>query len=96
MNKITLLSAQTSAGNGASMPFARATCAATFFAWGTFGGSTVKMQASPVDGTTWIDVPSASLTAAGTVVLNPLFAAPRVRAVVVGGAGMNVNAALFR
>lgn len=27
-----------------------------FTAWGTFGGGTLKLQQSPDDGTTWIDV----------------------------------------
>lgn len=36
----------------------------TFAAWGTFGSGTAKLQWSP-DGTTYVDVTSASLTAAG-------------------------------
>ncbi len=31
----------------------------------TWGGGTVKLQALSIDGTTWIDVPNASLTANG-------------------------------
>ena len=39
----------------------------SLYADGTFGGGTVKLQASPDGGTTWFDVPSASLTVKGVV-----------------------------
>jgi hypothetical protein len=39
----------------------------SYFAWGTFGGSdAVKLQVSPDDGTTAIDVTAASFTANAT------------------------------
>lgn len=38
-------------------------------ATGTFGGATVTVQMLGPDGVTYVDVPSASLTAAGTAVI---------------------------
>lgn len=37
----------------------------TFFVTGTFGGGTCVLQASRDQGTTWVNVPNASLTANG-------------------------------
>lgn len=37
----------------------------SFRAWGEFGGGTVKLQASFDEGTTYVDVEGASLTAGG-------------------------------
>jgi hypothetical protein len=52
---------------------------------GTFGGATVKLQYLGPDGTTYIDVPSASLTAAGAIEVR-IGAGAIVKAVVTGGA----------
>lgn len=35
------------------------------YCWGTFSSNTAKLQVSPDNGTTWIDYPGASFTAAG-------------------------------
>lgn len=51
---------------------------------GTFGGATVKLQYLGPDGTTYIDVPSASLTAVGAVLVR-IGANASVKAVVTGG-----------
>lgn len=50
---------------------------------GTFSGATVKLQALGPDGTTYIDVPNASLTAAGMALFE--LPAGQVKAVVTGG-----------
>lgn len=50
---------------------------------GTFGGGTVKLQALGPDGSTYIDVPNASLSAAGMVLFE--LPAGKIQAVVTGG-----------
>ena len=35
------------------------------YCWGTFSGNTAKLQVSPDEGTTWLDYPGATFTAAG-------------------------------
>ena len=66
----------------------------TFYVSGTFGGTTVTLQISPVEsGDNWFTVTGVSITAAGAV--NCEFRACRVRAVVTGGAGMSINAWLL-
>ena len=69
--------------------------AGVFSVTGTFGSATVKMQWSPDDGTTWIDVDASgdtnvTFTAAGggAFVLPPCL----VRANVSGGTGVEVTA----
>lgn len=65
----------------------------TLFVWGTFGGSTVKLQISP-DGTNWFDVSGAdAITAAGA--LNVEFRAKQVRGSVSGGTANSINMRLF-
>jgi hypothetical protein len=51
---IALFSAQAASGNGASARWHGGR--GVFAAYGTFGGGTVKLQWSPDDGTTWLDV----------------------------------------
>ncbi|HEY4342835.1 MAG TPA: hypothetical protein VGN05_00700 [Parvibaculum sp.] len=63
----------------------------TFWAWGTFGGATVALEASP-DGTTWISVgPAVSFTQDG---VGGFSLAPcKLRATVAGASGAtNVSA----
>src|SRR5689334_21372188 len=64
----------------------------TVYAFGTFGGGTVKLQASP-DGTNWIDVPSVSFTAAGMI--NVDLGAYQVRAVLSGATAPSVSLVLY-
>ena len=49
--------------NGTAVGIAGIFCA---YCWGTFSSNTAKVQVSPDAGTTWIDYPGASFTAAGT------------------------------
>jgi hypothetical protein len=44
----------TADGQSASIPWLGGR--GVFTAWGTFGGGTIKLQQSPDDGTTWIDL----------------------------------------
>lgn len=60
----------------------------TLYASGTFGGGTLTIQASP-NGTDWFSIPSGTLSAAG--VLNFTVRAGKVRLVVVGGSGWNLD-----
>lgn len=63
----------------------------TFYAVGTFNGGTVKLQMSPDNGATWIDVgASTTLTAAGYG--NFLLAPCLLRAGVTGGPPAAINA----
>lgn len=58
------------------------------FSWavsGTFGGATVKLQLLGPDGTTYIDIPSASMTAAGVMSVD-IAGGATVKAVITGGA----------
>ncbi|MES1991850.1 MAG: hypothetical protein V4441_12995 [Pseudomonadota bacterium] len=63
----------------------------TFWAWGTFGGATVALEASP-DGTTWIPIGtgvSFGQNGIGAFALSPC----KLRATVSGATGTtNVNA----
>lgn len=63
----------------------------TFWAWGTFGGASVSLEASP-DGTTWIPVGTAlsfAQNGVGAFALSPC----KLRATVTGAGGMtNVSA----
>lgn len=65
----------------------------TFAAWGTFGGGTCTLQLSPDDGTTWIDVPGASLAANGAV--NFSLGPCRLRASLAGATTPNLSAKLL-
>ena len=47
-----------------SVAFPRGSNPFALYVWGTFGG-TAKLQVSPDNGTTWIDYPGATFTAAG-------------------------------
>jgi len=64
----------------------------TLFVWGTFGGTTVKLQISP-NGSEWFDVTDADAITVKTV-LNVQFRAAYVRAITSGGAAASINAAL--
>ena len=64
----------------------------TFYAWGTWGGGTVKLMISP-DNTNWFDVTNAAFTADG--VLNVQFRAPYVKANLAGSSGANLTAFLM-
>lgn len=48
--------------NGTTAPTFWSGGRGTFSAWGTFGGGTAKLQQSPDNGTTWIDVDRAGET----------------------------------
>lgn len=60
---------------------------------GTFGGTTVKLQILGPDDATYVDVPTASFTAAGVIGVY-LPAGGTVKAVVTGGAPANLYASL--
>ena len=61
----------------------------TMFAWGTFGGATVKVQLSP-NGVDWFDDANLTMTTAG---FNTFEVAPdtRMRGVISGGTAANLN-----
>lgn len=61
----------------------------TLYAFGTFDSATVKLQASPDKGTTWLDVTDASFTAAGMLRLD--FAASQIRANISGGGADTIS-----
>lgn len=91
MSSIALLSAaSTGAGVASTLPGGPGKF--EVYAWGTFGGATVKLEASPDNGTTWIDV--ASFTANGRSIVE--VAAPLIRGEVVGGTAPSVSLKLFR
>ena len=60
---------------------------------GTFGGTTAKLQTLGPDGTTYIDVPNSSMTAAGALNVE-LPAGSTVRSVLTGGTPTVMNASL--
>lgn len=60
---------------------------------GTFGGTTVKLQILGPDDATYVDIPTASHTAAGVIGVY-LPAGGTVKAVVTGGAPANLYASL--
>lgn len=89
----TLFSAQTSTGNGSAQDWNGGD--GVFAVWGAFGGTTVKLQWSPDDGSSWLDVDRSgdtfvTFTSAGS----GGFSLPqcKIRAVATGGAGLNINA----
>lgn len=61
----------------------------TFTVFGTFGSGTAKLQRSVDDGTTWIDVTSASLTADGQI--NFEFSACKLRTNLAGATGPSLT-----
>ena len=61
----------------------------TVFYTGTFGSGTVKLQASPDDGTTWVDIPNSSATAA--TVLNMEIRTTKIRANLAGSSGASLS-----
>lgn len=63
---VTLLSNASATGSGKRWPGGRS----MFIVSATFGGGTVKLQTLAGDGTTWVDVASGSLTAAGTLTMD--------------------------
>ena len=88
---IRLLSAA-STGNGSAVPINQG----GQYIWrvgGTFGGTTVKLQELGVDGVTWEDITSASMTAAGKLTLS-ITASTTIRAVATGGSGVSVTSDL--
>lgn len=82
MARIKLLS-NSGAGNGTAANIAFAgeyICSVD----GTFDGATVKLQSRSPDGSSWIDIASASVTAEGSFIV-ALADGREVRAVVSGG-----------
>lgn len=65
-----------------------------FIVWGTWNGATAKLQFSPDQGTTWIDVDGASLTVDGG---GPFNLPPLKHRVAISGAGgsTSLSAALI-
>ena len=55
------------------------------YCWGTFSGNTAKLQVSPDNGSTWIDYPGATFTAAGMFAPVYLGAQQAVRCANTGG-----------
>ena len=66
----------------------------TLVAWGTWGSGTIKLQLSPDDGVTWVDVPSASFTANSCLNVN-VAADLKYRANLAGSTGANLNLKVF-
>jgi len=63
MANFTLFDAQTSNASSSSILWKGDGSEGQICAWGTFDGGTVKLQASPDGGTTWIDIDGTSATA---------------------------------
>ncbi len=61
---------------------------------GTFGGATVKLQYLGPDGTTYIDVASASMSSAGSLFIDHVGAGAIVKAVVSGGSPSGLYSSL--
>jgi hypothetical protein len=57
----------------------------TVFYYGTFDSGTIKLQASPDNGTTWIDIPNSSSTTA--TCMNMEIRATQIRANLSGAGG---------
>ena len=60
----------------------------TVYVWGTFGGVSIKLQASP-DGSEWFDIPDTTYTIKG--IYNVICKAAYLRGVTTGGSGASVN-----
>lgn len=82
-NKVFLFSAAAAAGNGVKKDVLVGG-SYVLAASGTFGGTVLKLQLLGPDGTTWIDIPGATLSAAGALAVD-LSAASEVRGVLTGG-----------
>ncbi|MDO8423948.1 MAG: hypothetical protein Q7S99_17495 [Parvibaculum sp.] len=84
-----ILSGRTSDGSSPVIDWTGGT--GTFWVWGTFGGASVSLEASP-DGATWIPVGTAvsfAQNGVGAFALSPC----KLRATVAGASGAtNVNA----
>lgn len=89
MQQTDLLTNAGAGVNGSAFPMAGARKCG-LIASGTFSGTTVKLQAS-ADGVTWVDVPGASFTVAGVLVLAADLLVPFVRGVTVGGTGSGLS-----
>lgn len=81
----------TADGNGTAVSIHEAPSSYfTFYASGTFGSGTVKLQISPDDtGSVWVDVTGASLTTAGYKICQGQ--GRRLRAVVSGSTGATIS-----
>lgn len=92
---LTLFSAETADGNGTAYTAKTKVPVAdvVFAANGGFGGGTVKLQVS-ADGTNYIDVTSAAMTAAGTLTVK-IADGFKVRAVLTGATDATLNAYLI-
>ena len=66
----------------------------TLVSWGTFGGTTVRLQVSPDQGTTWVNVTNAQFTSAGHLTLAIASGSYYVRGTTTGGTAVNVNLAI--
>lgn len=80
---------------GASIPLPYDGAEYTLVVWGNFSAGNFKLQMTPDNGTTWIDVPSTTFTAPGLAVIKPAGYAVRGE-VAGGGVGVSVSARLFR
>ena len=90
-----LLSAAPTGTTGASRSVPDGGAEYTLVVWGTFdAGTTATLQMTPDNGTTWLDVPSASFTAAGILTFKP--AGFALRGVVSGGTAPSINMRMFR
>lgn len=66
----------------------------TLVAWGTFSATTVRLQVSPDQGTTWVNVTNASFTAAGHLTLAMASGSYVVRGTTTGGTAPSVSLAI--
>lgn len=66
----------------------------TLFVWGTFGGTTVTLQISPDDGTTWFNIVDADSITVKSVI-NLEFVCSHVRAITTGGTGATIQVELL-
>lgn len=92
LGSYSLLSNAAATGSAVSWPGGRGVFSVYS---GTFSGATVKLQWSPDDGTTWLDVDSAATTFVTlTAVGSGLFELPAcmIRAFVSGGPPSGINA----
>lgn len=90
VQRITLLSNASATGSAVNVPV----CGYyQFMVSGTIGGATVKLQILGPDESTYVDVGSGSLTAAGTVLV-ALPAGASVKAAVTGGTPSALYAAI--
>ena len=81
--------AATGASSAVAIPYQNGGCVITAHVYGTFGGTSVKLQVSP-DGTNWGDAPGTAVTAAGAI--SAVVACRFARIFATGGAGISLNA----